>query len=52
MKELKIDMTFYMELKDGETEQEAMERFGKEFIMEAMTTESFMTVHDMEIQEV
>ena len=52
MKELKVHMTFYMEMKDGETEQEAKDRFEKEFIMEAMTTEYSIQVYDMEVQEV
>ena len=52
MKELKVRMTFYMEMKDGETEQEAIDRFYKEFTTENMTTESSMQVYDMEVQEV
>lgn len=51
MKELKVHMTFYMEMKDGETEQEAKDRFEKEFIMEAMTTECSIQVYSMEAQE-
>jgi hypothetical protein len=51
MKELKVHMTFYMEMKDGETEEEAKERFEKEFIMEAMTTECSIQVYSMEVQE-
>ena len=45
-------MTFYMEMKDGETEQEAIDRFYKEFTTENMTTESSIQVYDMEVQEV
>ena len=52
VKELKVDMTFYMEMKDGETEQEAINRFYKEFTTENMTTESSIQVYDMEVQEV
>lgn len=52
VKELKVHMTFYMEMKDGETEQEAIDRFYKEFSTENMTTESSMQVYDMEVQEV
>lgn len=51
MKELKVNMTFYMEMKDGETEQEAKDRFENEFIMESMTTECSIQVYDMEVQE-
>lgn len=52
MKELKVNMTFYMEMKDGETEQEAIDRFEKEFIMEEMTTECSIQVYSMGVQEV
>lgn len=52
IKELKVDMTFYMEMKDDETEQEAIDRFYKEFTTENMTTESSIQVYDMEVQEV
>ena len=52
VKELKVDMTFYMEMKDGETEQESIDRFYKEFTTENMTTESSIQVYDMEVQEV
>lgn len=31
MKELKVEMNFYMQLKEDETEEEAIERFNKEF---------------------
>lgn len=51
MKELKVHMSFYMEMKDGETEQEAKERFREEFIMEAMTTECYSEFYSMEVQE-
>ncbi|MDD5980139.1 MAG: hypothetical protein PUC23_03405 [bacterium] len=51
VKELKVDMTFYMEMKDDETEQEAIDRFYKEFTTENMTTESSIQVYDMEVQE-
>lgn len=52
VKELKVDMTFYMKMKDGETEQESIDRFYKEFTTENMTTESSIQVYDMEVQEV
>ena len=45
VKELKVDMTFYME-------QEGIDRFYKEFTTENMTTESSIQVYDMEVQEV
>lgn len=51
MKELKVNMTFYMLMKDGETEEEAKERFWSEFTTEAMTTESYVQVHDMMAQD-
>lgn len=51
MKELKINMTFYMEMKDGETEQEAINRFYDEFTTENMTTESSVQAHNFEVQE-
>lgn len=51
-KELRVHMDFYMRLKDGETEQEAINRFYKEFSTENMTTESDIQVYDMEVREV
>ena len=39
-------------VEDGETEQEAIDRFYKEFTTENMTTESSIQVYDMEVQEV
>lgn len=52
IKELKVHMDFYMRLKDGETDQEAINRFYKEFFTENMTTKSDMQVYDMEVREV
>ena len=37
---------------EAETEQEAIDRFYKEFTTENMTTESSIQVYDMEVQEV
>ena len=51
MKELKINMTFYMEMKENETEEEAIDRFYREFTMENMTTESSMQVYNHEVIE-
>lgn len=51
MKELCVDMTFYMEMKDGETNEEAKKRFNKEFIMENMTTECAIQVYEMRVEE-
>lgn len=51
MKELKVHMMFYMQMKDGETEEEAKERFWNEFTTEAMTTESVVNVFDFEVEE-
>ena len=52
MKELKVNMTFYMEMKDGESELEAIDRFEKEFIMEKMSTECSIQVYNMCEQEI
>lgn len=51
-KELRVHMDFYMRLKDGETEQEAINRFYEEFSTKNMTTESDIQVYDMEVREV
>ena len=51
MKELKVHMMFYMEMKDGETEEEAKTRFWNEFTTEAMTTESSINVFEYGVEE-
>ena len=46
MKELKVKMNFYMELKENETEEEAIERFNKEF------ADKDIQVWDYEVREI
>lgn len=45
MKELKVEMNFYMPLKDNETEEGAIERFNKEF------ADKDIQVWDYEVRE-
>lgn len=51
MRELRVHMDFYMEMKENETEEDAKARFYKEFSTEKMTTESSMQVYEFEVQE-
>lgn len=51
MKELKVHMMLYMEMKDNETKEEAKERFWNEFTTEKMTTESCIDVYDFGVEE-
>ena len=50
MKELKVDMTFYMRMKNNETDQEAINRFQKEFTTENMSTESSAKIYVFKTQ--
>jgi hypothetical protein len=46
MQELKVEMNFYMPMKEGETEEEAIERFNAEFL------DKDIQVWDFEVREV
>lgn len=46
MQELKVEMNLYMPMKEGETEEEAIERFNKEF------ADKDIQVWDFEVREV
>lgn len=52
MKELKVTMTLYMQMKDGETDDEAITRFNEEFTTENVTTETEVNVWEFEVQEI
>lgn len=46
MNELKVEMNFYLPMNEGETKEEAIERFNKEF------TDKDIQVWDFEVREV
>lgn len=46
MQELKVEMNLYMPMKEGETKEEAIERFNKEFL------DKDIQVWDYEVREV
>lgn len=51
MKELSVHMRLYIEMKDGETREEAEKRFWEEFSTENMTTESSIDVYEFGVEE-
>ena len=46
MNELKVEMNFYLPMKDGKTKEEAIERFNEEFV------DKDIQVWDFEVREV
>ncbi len=46
MNELKVEMNFYLSMKEGETKEEAIERFNEEF------KDKDIQVWDFEVREV
>lgn len=51
MRELRVHMDFYMEMKENETEEDAKDRFNKEFTTEYMSTESSIQTYEFEVQD-
>lgn len=51
MRELKVHMMLYMEMKENETEEEAKARFYEEFSTENITTETSIDVYEFDVEE-
>ena len=51
MKALKVHMMFYMDMKENETKEEAINRFEEEFTTENVTTETSATIYEFGIEE-
>lgn len=51
MRELRVHMDFYMEMKENETEEDAKARFYEEFSTENMSSESSFQIYEFEVQD-